>query len=163
MNSTLLFTFTLRDRCGNVSSLHVRERADGELVYVLHTGVNSGISEALDNLGIKVALPRHAGSMKPKQIGEAVAVAVKTGYREIIKTESFVPKKAKATKPSMPENNEQFAALLLAIAKKHFGVETLAERKSDSLDFHNVSVWQIEAALKTAFMAGAEVATGIVK
>ncbi len=45
-------------------------------------------------------------------------------------------------------------ALLLEIAAKHFHLETLETRNSDSLDFHDVSVWSIRAALKAAFAAG---------
>lgn len=45
-------------------------------------------------------------------------------------------------------------ALLLKIAKKHFDVETLATRKSDSMDFKEVAVWSIEAALQDAYAAG---------
>lgn len=46
------------------------------------------------------------------------------------------------------------------IAQKHLGLETLAERKSDSLDFHDLAVWSIEAALKAAFEAGQQAAGG---
>ncbi|AGI69864.1 hypothetical protein OAN307_c45070 [Octadecabacter antarcticus 307] len=45
-------------------------------------------------------------------------------------------------------------ALLLEIAAKHFHLETLETRNSDSLDFHDVSVWSIRAALEAAFAAG---------
>jgi hypothetical protein len=48
-------------------------------------------------------------------------------------------------------NEEQ---VLLAIAKKHFMVDTLETRNMDSLDFHEVSVWSIKNALKEAFEAG---------
>lgn len=41
-----------------------------------------------------------------------------------------------------------------AIARKHLFIETLEERKSDSLDFHNVSVWGVERALSAAYQAG---------
>lgn len=44
------------------------------------------------------------------------------------------------------------------IAQKHLGLETLAERKSDSLDFHDLAVWSIDAALKAAFEAGKQAA-----
>jgi hypothetical protein len=44
--------------------------------------------------------------------------------------------------------------LLLAIAKKHFGVETLDTRKRDSLDFHDIAVWSMRDALEAAFEAG---------
>jgi hypothetical protein len=46
------------------------------------------------------------------------------------------------------------AAIFSSIASKHFRIETLVSRNSDSLDFHDVSVWQIEAALKAAYQAG---------
>lgn len=49
-------------------------------------------------------------------------------------------------------------ALLLKIAKKHFRVETLDTRKSDSLDFYDVAVWQIKDALEAAYQAGKEAA-----
>lgn len=41
------------------------------------------------------------------------------------------------------------------IARDVFWIETLETRKSDSLDFHEVAVWQIEEALRRAFEAGA--------
>ena len=40
------------------------------------------------------------------------------------------------------------------IAAKHLRIETLATRNSDSLDFHEVSVWGLKAALEAAFEAG---------
>jgi len=46
------------------------------------------------------------------------------------------------------------ADLLAGIAQKHLFIETLEERKSDSLDFHEVSVWGIQAALEDAYAAG---------
>lgn len=45
-------------------------------------------------------------------------------------------------------------ALLTAIAKKHLHLETLETRNSDSLDFQDVSVWGVKAALEAAFKAG---------
>jgi hypothetical protein len=42
------------------------------------------------------------------------------------------------------------------IAANHFpGVKTLNTRKSDDLDFHDVSVWSIKSALSEAFFEGA--------
>ena len=40
------------------------------------------------------------------------------------------------------------------IAKDKLGLETLEEQKMDELDFHDLSVWQIKDALKSAFQAG---------
>jgi len=46
-------------------------------------------------------------------------------------------------------------ALLLEIATTHFhSIETLETQNSDRLDFHDVSVWSIRAALESAFAAG---------
>ena len=48
-------------------------------------------------------------------------------------------------------------ALLLEIAAKHFHLETLGTRNRRActrLDFHNVAVCSIRAALETAFAAG---------
>ena len=44
-------------------------------------------------------------------------------------------------------------ALVLDIAKRHFLVETLDSRNSDGLDFHDVAVWSIRAALIEAYAA----------
>ncbi len=46
--------------------------------------------------------------------------------------------------------NEQLADL----ARKHLGIATLETRNSDRLDFHELSVGQIKAALKAAYEAG---------
>ena len=40
------------------------------------------------------------------------------------------------------------------IAKRVLRIPTLAERRSDSLDFHELGVWQIKQALKAAYEAG---------
>lgn len=48
----------------------------------------------------------------------------------------------------------QHSATLEQIARKHLGLETLQTRRSDQLDFHDLAVWSIEAALQAAFEAG---------
>ena len=46
-------------------------------------------------------------------------------------------------------------ALLLDIATKYFHtIKTLETRNSDRLDFHDVAVWAIRAALEAAYEAG---------
>jgi len=42
-----------------------------------------------------------------------------------------------------------------AIARDILDIETLTERKRDSLDFHEVSVWQLRDALLAAYKLGA--------
>jgi hypothetical protein len=44
---------------------------------------------------------------------------------------------------------------LADIAKKVLSIETLETRKMDSLDFHDVAVWQLKKALEAAYRAGA--------
>ena len=44
--------------------------------------------------------------------------------------------------------------LLSAIAKETLHIDTLETRKSDSLDFHDVAVWSVKAALEAAYRAG---------
>ena len=45
-------------------------------------------------------------------------------------------------------------ALILEIAQRQFRIETLETRNWDWLDFHDVAVWAIRAALEEAFEAG---------
>jgi hypothetical protein len=48
----------------------------------------------------------------------------------------------------------QLNQLLTDIAQKHLGISTLATRRSDSLDFHEVSVWGVRDALWCAYQVG---------
>ena len=40
------------------------------------------------------------------------------------------------------------------VAKEHLDLDTLETQNSDSLDFHELSVWQIKAALEAAYVQG---------
>ena len=51
-------------------------------------------------------------------------------------------------KPAAPE------ALIFEIATRHFFIETLETRNRDRLDFHDVAVWAMRAALSEAHEAG---------
>ena len=44
------------------------------------------------------------------------------------------------------------------IAAKLLGISTLTTRNSDRVDFHELAVWQVEAALTAAFEAGRQAA-----
>lgn len=46
------------------------------------------------------------------------------------------------------------ADLVAEIARDTLNVPTLRTRGRDALDFHEVSIWQIETALLTAYEAG---------
>ena len=50
-------------------------------------------------------------------------------------------------------------ALLLDIAQRQFHLETLETRNRDRLDFHDVGVWALRAALEEAFEAGRRAAS----
>ena len=45
-------------------------------------------------------------------------------------------------------------AELASIARRTLKIQTLATRKMDSLDFHEVAVWQVLAALRLAHRSG---------
>jgi hypothetical protein len=49
------------------------------------------------------------------------------------------------------------------IAEKHLFIATLETRNSDSLDFHDVSVWGVRSALEAAFKAGVELGASMPK
>ncbi|MEE9367968.1 MAG: hypothetical protein V3V05_03785 [Pontiella sp.] len=44
--------------------------------------------------------------------------------------------------------------LLERITREYLDIETLTERKSDALDFHEISVWNLKKALQAAYEAG---------
>ena len=49
------------------------------------------------------------------------------------------------------------------IAQENLFIETLETRNSDSLDFHDVSVWGVHSALEAAFKAGVELGASMPK
>jgi len=55
--------------------------------------------------------------------------------------------------PGEPEGHPH-CDVLSGIARDHLGIPTLETRQSDSLDFHDLSVWSIRDALMAAFEAG---------
>ena len=56
----------------------------------------------------------------------------------------------KRQKPATPLDAE-----LLEIAHRHINsIETLEARRSDSLDFHEVAIWELKSALEAAYRAG---------
>ena len=66
--------------------------------------------------------------------------------------------KATSTNQKLTNRHKAFLrqreASISAIAARELGLETLEPRQSDSLDFHELSVWQIKAALQRAWEAG---------
>ncbi len=56
------------------------------------------------------------------------------------------------------KNTQKIDLLLTQIALDHLFIETLATRNSDSLDFHEVSVWGMKSALMAAYEAGQQAA-----
>ncbi len=56
------------------------------------------------------------------------------------------------------KTTQKLDELLTQIALDHLFIETLATRNSDSLDFHEVSVWGVKSALMAAYKAGQQAA-----
>jgi hypothetical protein len=56
------------------------------------------------------------------------------------------------------KTTQKIDLLLTQIALDHLFIETLATRNSDSLDFHEVSVWGVKSALMAAYEAGQQAA-----
>lgn len=54
----------------------------------------------------------------------------------------------------MPATEAEIDQILEIVAKKHLRIPTLEPRNMDSLDFHNVSVWELKAALRHAYGCG---------
>jgi hypothetical protein len=52
------------------------------------------------------------------------------------------------------EQREIMDRMVALIAQRQLGLETLLTRNSDSLDFHDLAVWSVKAALEAAFSAG---------
>src|ERR1700758_3612616 len=46
--------------------------------------------------------------------------------------------------------------IIATIAKEHLSFDTLETRRSDSLDFREVAVWCVKAALEAAYKAGSD-------
>jgi hypothetical protein len=51
---------------------------------------------------------------------------------------------------------KQLDQLLTTIAREHLGIATLKTRRSDRLDFHDIPVWGIRAALEAAYNGGTQ-------
>ena len=62
------------------------------------------------------------------------------------------PGRRRALAPASRQANAD--ARLAEIARTTLGLETLETRRSDSLDFHDLAVWQIKQALQAAYDAG---------
>ncbi len=51
---------------------------------------------------------------------------------------------------------EPICEALQRIAREHLALPTLHRRGADHLDFHDLAVWEISAALRAAYEAGAK-------
>ena len=56
------------------------------------------------------------------------------------------------------KTNTKLNQLLEQIAQQHLFIDTLETQSSDRLDFHDVSVWAVKAALQAAYEAGLKAA-----
>lgn len=53
-----------------------------------------------------------------------------------------------------PELSPAAQREIAEIARVHLHIEALETRRSDSLDFYDLAVWNIRAALEAAYLAG---------
>lgn len=58
------------------------------------------------------------------------------------------------TDEGIEELTDGVCVALDEIGKEVFRVDTLDEQKSDSLDFHDASVWSMREAMKRAYLLG---------
>ena len=58
------------------------------------------------------------------------------------------------TKTTRTKKQAKHDAMITEIATQHFFIDTIETQNSDSLDFHDVSVWEMKSALEAAFAAG---------
>lgn len=78
------------------------------------------------------------------------------GWRKHFEKSIFEVLGINVSRPASEVRDELFTR----IAQEHLNIETLVERKMDSLDFHDVGVLNIKAALAAAFEAGKAAAKG---
>lgn len=60
----------------------------------------------------------------------------------------------------IPQRDARRHRAIVEVAARHLGLDTLDERASDRLDFHDLSVGSIRAALEAAYAAGAASVAG---
>lgn len=120
--------------------------------------LSDGVGESWEQREIKTY--RGDLYMEPWTSGKSFFIDTKEEFDRRMKREvpimdapvSIVP--VAETSP-IPTPSQTIDERLAQIAEKHCRVETLKTRMSDSLDFHDVSVWGLKAALQEAFDAGA--------
>ena len=110
-----------------------------------HVAASSGTSRELSELSgneprVRLLTPRRHGHMchAPPRCGKENAM------------KNSNDSKARNTNRATKKRDEAIEA----IARNILEIETLAERKSDSLDFHEVSVWGLRDALLAAYELG---------
>lgn len=78
---------------------------------------------------------------------------------EALSVETSTLAKRSSTRCNMGDQRRQpLEKIIEGIAREKLGVSTLETRRSDALDFHDVAVWQLRAALEAAYQAGLAVA-----
>jgi hypothetical protein len=111
----------------------------GQITVIIETGTSELASDTLKSLA------RQLDDTRP----EVVFADHNGDVEDYEKTEHECEESL--TAPAMTTIDQ----LLTGIARQHLGMATLDTRSSDRLDFHDVAVWQVQAALKAAFAAGA--------
>jgi hypothetical protein len=101
---------------------------------------------------VRQSQPKH-GILRP---GSSHAGEVEAGCRRARRTSrgADTTEITMTPDPRIPDAEDPVSRELAAIARKHLGLETLATRSRDQLDFHSLAVWCIADALEAAYQAG---------
>lgn len=99
-----------------------------------------------------------AALLKTIEAAETAAAAARAAYQEAISDSLFSDGEAAAKSAKKARAAElrakDAAKAAQAAAQKYLEIETLETRRSDELDFHEVSVWGLKEALEQAYLAG---------
>jgi hypothetical protein len=83
-----------------------------------------------------------------------IAEALPAPHPQPTATESTTALPGDPARVAAPAFGIEVMAMLAQIAREHLGIVTLGERELDQLDFHDLSVASVAAALRAAYEAG---------
>ncbi|ABK43831.1 conserved hypothetical protein [Magnetococcus marinus MC-1] len=137
---------------GSINPLPERIKG-GASVKVINALEAKGL---IENVSINPPYPNWVLTSAAYQVIGQEPPALPPVENQIIDTMTEETAGEKPEETETPDDPE--AGIFTRIALDHLFIDTLETRNSDSLDFHNVSVWGVQSALEAAFQAGIEAA-----
>lgn len=112
-----------------------------------------GLTAAMSRLEVGDSL-HYEGPLSSPQV-----VARRLGIKVVVRSEKngcrvWRVAGEKAEGPARVRRRGKMSAAIEKIAREILDLETLETRKMDSLDFHDLAVWEIRKALEAAYEAG---------